>query len=41
MAKHNLSLDGLSGSSDKRNEALIDTVHDIASQAYAHLERGK
>ena len=39
--KHGLDIHTLDKSFDEHDAALVDTVHDIASQAYAHLEKGK
>ena len=41
LAKHGLDVESLHHGPDGYPIALQDVVHDIASQAYAHMERGR
>ena len=40
ITKHGLRLSDMSELSEEQLKSLTDTTHDIASQAYAHLEKG-
>lgn len=41
MQQHDLSTAALDRHIDSNDQALVDTVHDIASQAYAHLQKAR